>query len=115
MAKKIKSKRKNVTKRLLPKSIVIFGKQWKIEHVDIESEFGNVNAYGMTVFDPLSNTRTIYIDASVTTAYAIKRVLLHELFHAIVCECKLPAGSLNETAEEVLAESIAEFFVTWKK
>lgn len=101
----------------IPRSVTIAGNSWDVRVTDIGKIVGDDehNINGLTIHDPLSNTRQILLDSSIKNKKGLMRVFYHELFHAIVAESKLPNDALTELAEEVLAESFADFFCPHKK
>lgn len=95
----------------LPSSVTIAGKKWKVTISDLDSMTGSDDTLGLTVYDSVTQRREIFIDSSLKTEEQRIRVLLHELVHAIIFESKIPADSICKTAEEVLCEQVAQFFL----
>lgn len=96
----------------LPRSVTICGKVWKVTVQDLDSIAGSDSGIlGLTVFDPVTQKREIIVDKSLETESQKIRVFIHELIHAVIFEAKLPPDSICKTAEEVLCEQVAQFFL----
>lgn len=91
----------------IPKSFMIKGKKYSVR---IEKHLRHEDGSKVDGLCDLDN-RTIYLDKGLKRK-EMEKVLLHEVFHAIIFEAHInPGVRFSEGIEEVLCDAFADFHV----